>query len=319
MKRPKLNIIVPCYNEEAVLPTSAAKLSQILLDLISHKIVSAQSLICFVNDGSQDNTLPILKKLTKQSQHIAYLSLSRNFGHQSALLAGLFETTADIYITIDADLQDDPQKIFDMIQKYKEGNDIVYGVRTSRDTDTWFKKKTARFFYLLQKWMGIKAVYNAADFRLMSQRAVNALRSFHERNLFLRGIVPLLGFPSAQVFYPRTARTAGETKYPFVKMCSFALNGIIGFSVVPIRLLTIVGMCISLLGMILLMWSLYQYATGNNVQGWASLFSAMTFFNGIIIFSLGVIGEYIGKIFIEVKNRPLFIVDQKVGLRQEKI
>ena len=311
----KLNIIVPCYNEEAVLPKTALKLSQILSDLIQKKEVSKHSCICFVNDGSQDKTLSILKELTQKSDHIAYLSLSRNFGHQAALLAGLFETDADVYITIDADLQDDPEKIREMVQKYKEGNDIVYGVRTARDTDTWFKEKTARFFYFLQKCLGIKTVYNAADFRLMSRRAVNALQSFPEKNLFLRGIVPLLGFQSAQVFYPRIARLAGETKYPFFKMLSFAFNGIIGFSVVPIRFLTIIGIFISFMGFVLLIWSLYQYMVGNNVQGWASLFSAMTFFNGIIIFSLGIIGEYIGKIFTEVKARPLFIIDQKVGLK----
>lgn len=311
---PTLNIIVPCYNEEDVLPTSAPVLLDILTDMIQKKIVSSQSRICFINDGSQDNTLPVLKKLSKKSTHIAYLSLSRNFGHQSALLAGLFETNADIYITIDADLQDDPTKISEMVQKYLDGNDIVYGVRTSRNSDSWIKEKTARFFYQLQQWMGIKTIYNSADFRLMSHRAVDALRSFHEKNLFLRGIVPLLGFQSAQVFYPRMPRTAGETKYPFFKMCSFALNGIIGFSSMPIHLLTVVGMLISFMGFILLIWSLYQYATGNNVQGWASLFSAMAFFNGIIIFSLGVIGEYIGKIFTEVKGRPLFIIDEKVGL-----
>ena len=314
MKCPKLNIIVPCYNEEAILPTTAPTLSRILTDLIKQKLVAPQSRICFINDGSRDGTLPLLKELTQKSNHLAYLSLSRNFGHQSALLAGLFETEADIYITIDADLQDDPEKIADMVQKYHEGNDIVYGVRTSRASDSWFKEKTARFFYQLQKWMGIETVYNAADFRLMSRRAVEALRSFREKNLFLRGIVPLLGFQSAQVFYPRTARTAGETKYPFLKMFSFALNGIIGFSIVPIRLVTIIGMLFSLIGFILLLWSLYRYVVGGNVQGWASLFSAMAFFNGIIIFSLGVIGEYIGKIFTEVKGRPLFIVDQKVGL-----
>jgi glycosyltransferase involved in cell wall biosynthesis len=311
----KLNIIVPCYNEEAVLPETALKLSQILSDLIQKKMISKRSCICFVNDGSHDKTLSILKELAQKLDHIAYLSLSRNFGHQAALLAGLFETEADIYITIDADLQDDPEKIREMVQKYKEGNDIVYGVRTSRDSDTWFKEKTARFFYFLQKCMGIKTVYNAADFRLMSRRAVKALQSFPEKNLFLRGIVPLLGFQSAQVFYPRIARAAGETKYPFFKMFSFALNGIIGFSIMPIRFLTIMGMFISFMGFVLLIWSLYQYIVGNNVQGWASLFSAMTFFNGIIIFSLGIIGEYIGKIFTEVKARPLFIIDQKVGLK----
>lgn len=314
MNSPKLNIIVPCYNEESVLPISAPILSAILTNLIKKKQVSPQSRICFINDGSQDNTLSVLKELTKKDPCIAYLSLSRNFGHQSALLAGLFETDADIYVTIDADLQDDPEKIIEMVEKYKEGNDIVYGVRSSRDSDTWFKEKTARFFYLLQKWMGIKTVYNAADFRLMSRRAVDALRSFQEKNLFLRGIIPMLGFQSAQVSYPRKARPAGETKYPFFKMFSFALNGIVGFSIVPIRLLTIIGFIISFMGFLLLIWSLYRYTVGNNAQGWASLFSAMMFFNGIIILSLGIIGEYIGKIFIEVKSRPFFIVDQKDGL-----
>ena len=314
MQTPKLNIIVPCYNEEEVLPTSAPILAQLLDDLIAQEAVAPTSQICFVNDGSRDKTAEILSDLSKKSSRFACLMLSRNFGHQAALLAGLFETDADIYITIDVDLQDDPHKIAEMVQKYKEGNEIVYGVRTNRDSDSWFKEKTARLFYRIQGLMGIKTIYNAADFRLMSRRAVEALANFKEKNLFLRGIIPLLGFQSAQVFYPRTERTAGETKYPFFKMFSFALNGIVGFSIVPIRFVTIMGMIISGIGFLLLLWSLYRALTGGSIQGWASLFSAMTFFNGIIIFSLGVIGEYIGKIFTEVKGRPLFIIDQKIGL-----
>ena len=314
MNCPKLNIVVPCYNEEEMLSKSAPVLLRILTDMIQKELISPTSQICFVNDGSRDNTLGVLKNLTKESSHFAYLALSRNFGHQAALLAGLFETNADIYVTIDADLQDDPEKIPEMVQKYLEGNDIVYGVRTNRDSDSWFKEKTARLFYRIQGLMGIKTIYNAADFRLMSHRAVDTLRSFREKNLFLRGIIPLLGFPSAQVFYPRAGRAAGETKYPFFKMFAFALNGIVGFSIVPIRLVTIMGMIISFAGFLLLLWSLYRAIVGGNIAGWASLFSAMTFFNGIIIFSLGVIGEYIGKIFTEVKGRPLFIVDQKIGL-----
>ncbi|MDY6407187.1 MAG: glycosyltransferase family 2 protein [Pseudomonadota bacterium] len=314
MTCPKLNIVVPCYNEEEMLPQSAPVLLHILSDLMDSNMIARTSQICFVNDGSRDNTLSVLQALVQQESRYAYLNLSRNFGHQAALLAGLFETTADIYITIDADLQDDPKKMRDMVQKYLEGNDIVYGVRTNRESDSWFKEKTARLFYRLQGLMGIKTVYNAADFRLLSRRAVEALHTFREKNLFLRGIIPLLGFPSAQVFYPRSSRIAGETKYPFFKMMAFALNGIVGFSVVPIRLVTIMGMIISFIGFLLLIWSLYRYAVGASMQGWASLFSAMMFFNGIIIFSLGVIGEYIGKIFTEVKARPLFIVDQKVGL-----
>ena len=314
MSCPKLNIIVPCYNEEEMLPHSAPILSRILEQMIEKELITPTSQICFVNDGSRDNTLGVLKELTKKSAHLAYLSLSRNFGHQAALLAGLFETTADIYVTIDADLQDDPEKIPEMVQKYLEGNEIVYGVRTNRDSDSWFKEKTARLFYRIQGWMGIKTIYNAADFRLMGHRAVEALRGFQEKNLFLRGIIPLLGFPSAQVFYPRLERSAGKTKYPFFKMFSFALNGIVGFSIVPIRLVTMMGMFISFIGFLLLLWSLYRVMIGATTTGWASLFSAMMFFNGIIIFSLGVIGEYIGKIFTEVKGRPLFIIDQKVGL-----
>jgi len=314
MNCPKLNVIVPCYNEEEMLPKSAPVLERILVGLIKKELIAPTSRVCFVNDGSRDNTLAVLKKLTQKSGHLAYISLSRNFGHQAALLAGLFETEADIYVTIDADLQDDPEKIADMVQKYLEGNEIVYGVRTSRESDSWFKEKTARLFYRLQSLMGIKTIYNAADFRLMSWRAVEALRSFREKNLFLRGIIPLLGFRSAEVFYPRVSRAAGETKYPFFKMFSFALNGIVGFSIVPIRFVTLMGMIISFIGFLLLLWSLYRVVAGETITGWASLFSAMMFFNGIIIFSLGVIGEYIGKIFTEVKDRPLFIIDQKVGL-----
>ena len=315
MSYPKLNIIVPCYNEEEMLPKSAPVLLRILTQMIEKKLVASSSQICFVNDGSRDKTLDVLKSLTKKSANMAYLSLSRNFGHQAALLAGLFETKADIYVTIDADIQDDPEKIPEMVQKYLNGNDIVYGVRTSRNTDSWFKEKTARLFYRIQGMMGIKTVYNAADFRLMSHRAVEALRSFREKNLFLRGIIPLLGFPSAEVYYPRASRAAGETKYPFFKMFSFALNGIIGFSVAPIRFVTVMGMIISGIGFLLLLWSLYRVIIGGTITGWASLFAAMTFFNGMIIFSLGVIGEYIGKIFTEVKGRPLFIIDQKEGFK----
>ena len=314
MQCPKLNIVVPCYNEEEMLPKSAPVLVRILEDLIKKEMVAPVSQVCFVNDGSKDKTLDVLKGLVKKSARVAYVSLSRNFGHQAALLAGLFETEADIYVTIDADLQDDPEKIAEMVQKYLEGNEIVYGVRTSRESDSWFKEKTARLFYKIQGWMGIKTVYNAADFRLMSRRAVEALKNFREKNLFLRGVIPLLGFKAAEVFYPRVSRVAGETKYPFFKMFSFALNGIIGFSIVPIRIVTIMGMMISFIGFLLLVWSLYRAISGGTMAGWASLFSAMMFFNGMIIFSLGVIGEYIGKIFTEVKGRPLFIIDQKVGI-----
>lgn len=235
--------------------------------------------------------------------------LSRNFGHQEALLAGLYNTKADIYITIDADLQDDPYTIKEMIKEYYNGNDIVYGVRKKRDTDSFFKRNTALWFYKIMKLLGVELVSNHADFRLLSKRAVEKMSEFKEKNLFLRAIVPLVGFKSSNVYYDRKKREAGTTKYPLKKMILFALKGISSFSAVPLHLITLSGVLISFLSFLLMLWTIFAYLNGSTIVGWSSIMAAITFFSGITILFMGIIGEYIASIFIEVKNRPTYIIE----------
>ena len=316
-KCPKLLIVIPCYNEEEVLDITIKKMQSLLKEMIKQMLVSPQSKVCFVNYGSRDNTWNKIKSNIKTNSLIGGINLSRNFGHQSAVLAGLLEEKADIYISIDADLQDDPQVIFEMVQKYKEGNDIVYGVRAKRNIDSLFKKYTALGFYKLMAFLGVNIVYNHADFRLMSNRAVQTLKKFPERNVFLRAMVPLLGFKSCTVSYDRKQRLAGESKYPLKKMVSFAWNGITSFSEVPLHLVTFLGFATCMISFFLFLYSLYSWMSGNALIGWTSLITALTFFSGVILLSIGIIGEYIGKIFIEVKNRPLYIVDEKVNLDEQ--
>ena len=306
----ELAIIIPCFNEEEILPKSIKTLDSLRAHLIKDGLISDKSKLVFVNDGSTDKTWQIIEKAHAKDNHIQGICLSRNFGHQAALLAGIYNTKADIYITIDADLQDDPTVIKEMIERYNEGYEVVYGVRNRRDTDTWFKKSTALLFYKLMKLLGVELVANHADFRLLSSRAVEAMSKFTEKNLFLRAIVPLIGYKSCNVYYDRKKREAGESKYPFRKMLLFALKGISSFSAVPLHLITLCGVLISILSFFLMLWTVYAYFNGSTIVGWASLMSAVTFFSGITILFMGIIGEYIASIFAEVKNRPIYIIDK---------
>lgn len=308
-----LAIIVPCFNEEETLPQTIKTLNDLRKKLINQQLINNQSKIIFVNDGSKDKTWKIIEQAHQKEPALSGISLSRNFGHQEALLAGLYNTKADIYITIDADLQDDPSVIKQMIKSYYDGNEIVYGVRRCRDSDSFFKRNSALLFYKLMKLIGVELVSNHADFRLLSQRAVAAMSEFKEKNLFLRAIVPLIGYQSCCVYYNRKPRTAGQTKYPLAKMILFALKGVSAFSAVPLHFITLCGALISLLSFILMFWTLWGYLSGSTITGWASLMSVITFFSGITILFIGIIGEYIASIFVEVKNRPTYIIDKKLG------
>lgn len=309
-------IILPCYNEEEILPQTVKKMKSLLGSLMKAKKIAPDSKICFVNDGSKDKTWDIISKVCAKDKMFCALNLSKNFGHQGAILAGMYDTCADVYVTIDADLQDNPDCIPQMLKKIEEGCDIVYGVRDSRQTDSFFKRTSAALYYRLLKLLGVNIVYNHADFRMMTKRAVETLKQFPERNLFLRAIVPLLGFKSAQVYYDRTARQAGETKYPFKKMVALAWNGVSNFSIVPLRLVTFLGFFICFLSLIFLGFVVYRWSVRGTIVGWASLVTIITVFSGVQLVSLGIIGEYLAKIFVEVKKRPLFIVEDKIGFEK---
>lgn len=309
---PVLAIVVPCYKEEAVLPETTRRLTEIVKDLISESLVSEHSYILFVNDGSRDNTWPLIAEFHKQNPYVCGVNLAGNVGHQNALVAGLTVACAhsDIMVSIDADLQDDVRVIRDMVIKYREGCDIVYGVRQSRTTDTWFKRSTAQGFYSLMQRMGVRSVYNHADYRLMSQRAVQYLLQFRERNLFLRGLVPLVGYRTDCVYYDRSERFAGESKYPLRKMLSFAFDGITSFSVKPVHMVLSMGVLFLFVSLIILCWVLYEYCQDKVVPGWSSLMLSLWFCSGCVLTGLGIVGEYIGKIYIEVKDRPRFNIEQ---------
>ncbi|MDT2088912.1 glycosyltransferase family 2 protein [Enterococcus faecalis] len=310
----KLFIVVPCYNEEEVLPISSKVLLDFLKQMIAKNKVSTESSILFVDDGSKDKTWAIIKRLSEQEEHFKGLKFSRNFGHQNALLAGMTTAVqfADMIVTIDADLQDDVEAIEGMIDAYHDGNDVVYGVRSNRDTDTAFKRKTAEMFYSFMNKLGVNTVQNHADFRLMSNRATKVLLTFKEENLFLRGMVPLVGFPSTKVYYSRNIRVAGESKYPLKKMLNFAMEGITSFSIVPIKMVRNIGFITLLIGIFYMIYSLIQHFTGNVEAGWSSLIISIWFLGGIQLISLSIVGEYIGKIYSEVKGRPRFIIEEEV-------
>ncbi|WP_368554000.1 glycosyltransferase family 2 protein [Enterococcus faecalis] len=310
----KLYIVVPCYNEEEVLPISSKVLLDFLKRMIAKNKVSTESSILFVDDGSKDKTWAIIKRLSEQEEHYKGLKFSRNFGHQNALLAGMTTAVqfADMIVTIDADLQDDVEAIEGMIDAYHDGNDVVYGVRSNRDTDTAFKRKTAEMFYSFMNKLGVNTVPNHADFRLMSNRATKVLLTFKEENLFLRGMVPLVGFPSTKVYYSRNIRVAGESKYPLKKMLNFAMEGITSFSIVPIKMVRNIGFITLLIGIFYMIYSLIQHFTGNVEAGWSSLIISIWFLGGIQLISLSIVGEYIGKIYSEVKGRPRFIIEEEV-------
>ncbi|MBD9097363.1 MAG: glycosyltransferase [Ruminococcaceae bacterium] len=307
----KLYIVVPCYNEQEVLPETSKRLKNKMSDLIEKGIVDSESRIMFVDDGSRDQTWSLISELAKEDAIFAGVKLSRNQGHQNALLAGLMTAKqyADCVISMDADLQDDIDAVDAFLQKFIDGNDVVYGVRSSRKTDSAFKRITAQGFYKFMKLLGVDIVYNHADYRLMSKRALDALEEFTEANLFLRGIVPLVGFKWDIVEYERHERFAGKSKYPLKKMLAFAFDGITSFSVRPIRLITGCGFLIFLASLISLVVLLIMKLAGQTVQGWTTLMASIWLIGGIQLLSLGVIGEYIGKIYKETKRRPHYIIE----------
>ena len=308
----KLYIVIPCYNEEAVLLETATRLREKMRRLKSENIISSESKVILVDDGSDDGTWELIKKIHYSDAMFSGCKLSRNQGHQNALLSGLdcARGKCDAVISMDADLQDDIEVIDEFVKKYEEGNEIVYGVRSSRKNDSFFKCKTAKIFYKLMSLMGAEIVSNHADYRLLGSRALESLFEFNEVNLFLRGIVPLVGYKSAKVYYERKERYAGESKYPFKKMVSFALDGITSFSIKPIKLITSLGVIFVLICGIMLLYSLISYFTGHSVSGWASLITSIWLLGGLQLLAIGIIGEYIGKVFLETKKRPRYIIEE---------
>lgn len=307
-----LYLVIPCFNEEEVLPETAKRIKEKLTVLIGKGIISKKSRAVFVNDGSKDKTWEIICKLHKEDKLFSGINLSRNRGHQNALLAGLMtvKAHADVTISLDADLQDDINAIDEMLEKYINGADIVYGVRSKRETDTFFKRFTAESFYKTMRFLGVETVFNHADYRLMSRRALDALAEFNEVNLFLRGIVPMIGYKSDIVMYERHERFAGESKYPLKKMLQFAAEGITSLSIKPIRLITGLGIGVFFTSIIMLIYTLIRFFTGHTVTGWASIAISIWAIGGLLLLSIGTVGEYIGKIYLETKARPRFIVEQ---------
>ena len=313
MSEPILWIIVPCYNEEAVLPITAPLFLQKLSGLIAEKKVAEESRILFVNDGSKDKTWEIIRELARGDEHFLGIAQSRNRGHQNALLAGLMEAKdrCEITITIDCDGQDDMNAMDAMVEEYKKGCDIVYGVRSSRKSDSFFKRSTARSFYRLMSKMGVEMVYDHADYRLVSAKVLQHFADFREVNIFLRGMFPLVGFKSGCVYYERHERMAGESHYPLKKMIAFAIEGITSLSVKPLTLIVVLGLITCLLGFIGIIWAIVEVLLGNAVTGWASTVCIILFLGGVQLLSIGVIGQYVGKIYLETKHRPRYIVSER--------
>lgn len=311
VKKNILYLVIPCYNEEEVLPITTKKLTEKLDNMIKDKLVSKESRIMYVNDGSKDRTWKLIGQFNKTNKYVIGVNLSRNRGHQNALLAGLMTAKeyADIVVSMDADLQDDIDVVDKMVIEYNNGCDIVYGVRSARKTDTWFKKTTAEGFYKFMALLGVEIVYNHADYRLMSKRALNELENFKEVNLFLRGIIPLLGFKTAKVEYERKERFAGESKYPLKKMLNFALDGILSFSIKPIRIITSAGFIVSFLSFLFLIYVIIGHFVSDNVTGWTTIVALICFFGSFQVLCIGIIGEYIGKIYNETKHRPRYIIE----------
>lgn len=309
-----LYIVVPCYNEELVLKETTKRLKEKIENLVASKKISKKSRVLYVNDGSKDKTWELIKKINEEEEYFTGLSLSRNRGHQNALLAGLMtaKEKANLVISMDADLQDDIHAIDEMIKKYNEGSDIVYGVRSSRKKDTFFKKVTAEGFYKFMKLMGVDIVFNHADYRLTSKRVLDELENFREVNLFLRGLFPLIGFKTEIVYYERKERFAGESKYPLKKMLNFAWDGISSFSVKPLRFITGLGFLLTLFSIFVLIYSLIVKIIGNAVSGWTFIVCSIWFVGGLQMLSLGIIGEYIGKIYNETKQRPRYIISENL-------
>ena len=313
---PILYIVVPCFNEQEALPKSHEQLAQLLNEMIEQGNVSQESKLLYVDDGSRDDTWEIIDKMASESSMVAGVKLACNSGHQNALMAGLAAAVdhCDITVSIDADLQDDINVIPNMVECYNEGCDIVFGVREKRKTDTWLKRTTANMFYDLMKRLGVSTIENHADYRLMSRRAVLALLDYKERNLFIRGIVTKLGYKTDCVYYDRSARIAGESKYPFNKIVNFAIDGITSFSVKPVRLVMQVGLLFLLIALAIFIYVLCAYFMGRAVSGWPSIILSIWLVGAFILIGLGIIGEYVGKIYAEVKNRPRYNIDTTIGL-----
>lgn len=309
-----LYLVVPCYNEEEVLEETTKRLTEKFNTLIEEKLISKDSKVLYVNDGSKDKTWNLITDISKNNKLFTGISLSRNRGHQNALVAGLLTAVdyADMIISMDADLQDDINAIDEMVKEYYNGNDIVYGVRSSREKDTFFKRMTAESFYKFMKVMGVDIVFNHADFRLTSKRVIENFKDFNEVNLFLRGIFPLIGFKSTSVYYERQERFAGSSKYPLKKMLSFALDGITSFSVKPLKFISGIGFIIIFISILMMLYSLIMYIIGNTVEGWTFLAISIWFIGGLQMVSIGIIGEYIGKIYSETKSRPRFIIEHNL-------
>ena len=322
MDKPEiLYMVVPCYNEQEVLHETAEQLKNKYNALMAEGLISKESRIVFVNDGSSDQTWGIIRELHEtEPQLFSGIDLAHNSGHQNAVLAGLMtvKDICDMCITMDADLQDDVDTIDEMVKKYYEGNQVVYGVRSARDTDSFFKKSTAEGFYKFMKLMGADVVYNHADFRLMSKRVLQELSGFREVNLFLRGMVPLIGFKNCKVYYERHERAAGESKYPLRKMLSFAINGITSFSTKPLKLITTLGFVMSVASILAFIWAFIAKIGGFTEHGWSSTICSIWLIGGLQLFCLGIIGEYIGKIYAEVKHRPRYIVAEFLSDANEK-
>lgn len=313
MKLPRLYIVIPCYNEQEVLPVTAPLFLKKLQDLTEKSLICADSRILFVDDGSRDDTWNIIRKFSQEDPRYTGIRQSRNRGHQNAVLAGLMEAKnhCDIAISIDCDGQDDLNAMDEMVKAYLDGAEIVYGVRSDRSSDSFFKRFTAEAFYRFIAWMGVESVYNHADYRLTSKKVLDAFADFKEVNLYLRGMFPLVGFKSTSVYYERHERIAGESHYPFRKMLSLAVDGITSLSIKPIRLISGLGFSISLISFLLMIWSIISRMMGSTITGWASTLSVICFLGGIQLLSLGIIGEYVGKIYMETKARPRYIISER--------
>ena len=313
-KTDTLYILMPCYNEEKVIENSVCELTSVLKQLINKKKISKKSRLFIIDDGSSDSTVSIIRSLMTDNNYVSGLVLSRNYGQQNALMCGLkhISDKADMVITIDADLQDDISVIEEMILKYYDGIDVVYGVRKSRKKDSFFKRNTAQFFYRFMTKMGVEIVYNHAEFRLLSKRVINELDGFEERNLFLRGIIPLIGFSSDKVYYERKKRMGGTSKYSLKKMINLALDGITSFSIKPIRLIFNLGLIMLVLSFVVIMYSIAVKLLGKTVSGWTFIVCSIWLISGIQMISLGIIGEYIGKIYSETKKRPRYIIKEEL-------
>lgn len=311
---PKIAIVVPCYNEEKALPETMPRLLAVLNTLIDRNEISDDSFILCVDDGSSDSTWLVLSRLHSQFPAVRAISLAHNRGHQFALLAGLMDVRdkCDAAVSIDADLQDDPSAIFEMVSAFRNGKDIVFGVRRSRSTDSWFKRNSARAFYHIQSAMGVKAIYDHADYRLLSRQALDILSEYGEQNLFLRGIIPQIGLSTDIVYYDRLERIAGDSKYPFAKMLAFSIDGITSFSARPMRWIFSMGLILLILDIVVAVYVLTAYFRGDVVSGWTSLMLSLWFIASLLFMALGIIGEYIGKIFVETKQRPRYNIRERL-------